>query len=309
MKLSARLIEAFLALDETRRFVVAAERCHVSPSAFSQMIARLEREVGARLFDRNTRQVALTAEGEAFAVGARRIAAEIAASIGEIADRAAFRSGRVTVATPASLSADWMPAQLAAFRTAHPSLVLKLRDVVTDRCLDLVQAGQADLAIVGLPGNALEFESLSCFDERFFVLCRRDDPLAAGARVSLRQLRGRAFIRTSSVWRQLQPELLRAQVRDTGLEVEQFGTVAGLVLHGFGISLVPASALSLCRRPGLLARPVADRAVVRPLYLVRLRGRTPSAAAAALWRQLSGAIAAPLSGARRAGRRPAGSGR
>jgi DNA-binding transcriptional LysR family regulator len=54
MHLSGRLIDAFLALEETRRFAVAAERCHVSPSAFSQMIARLGEQVGARLFDRDT---------------------------------------------------------------------------------------------------------------------------------------------------------------------------------------------------------------------------------------------------------------
>ncbi len=47
MNLSGRLIDAFLALEETRRFAVAAQRCHVSPSAFSQMISRLEEQVGA----------------------------------------------------------------------------------------------------------------------------------------------------------------------------------------------------------------------------------------------------------------------
>ena len=70
MNLSGRLIDAFQALEETRRFAVAAKRCHVSRSAFSQMIGRLEEQVGARLFDRDTRNVALTPEGEVFSRGA-----------------------------------------------------------------------------------------------------------------------------------------------------------------------------------------------------------------------------------------------
>ena len=98
MNLSGRLIDAFLALEETRRFAVAAQRCNVSASAFSQMISRLEAQVGARLFDRDTRNVALTPEGEVFSQGAHRIAAEMNASLVELRDRAARTVGRVTMA-------------------------------------------------------------------------------------------------------------------------------------------------------------------------------------------------------------------
>ena len=90
MNLSGRLIDAFLALEETRRFAVAARRCNVSASAFSQMIGRLEEQVGARLFDRDTRNVALTPEGQAFSAGAHRIADEIRATLSDLKDRAAW---------------------------------------------------------------------------------------------------------------------------------------------------------------------------------------------------------------------------
>ena len=104
MNLSGRLIDAFLALEETKRFAIAAERCYVSPSAFSQMITRLEAQVGARLFDRDTRNVALTPEGEIFSQGAHRIAAEINSSLTELRDRAQFTMGRVTIAAPPSMA-------------------------------------------------------------------------------------------------------------------------------------------------------------------------------------------------------------
>ena len=67
--LSTRLLDAFLALVETRHFGLAAQRCHITPSALSQMISRLESQLQVRLFDRDTRNVSLTPEGETFAQG------------------------------------------------------------------------------------------------------------------------------------------------------------------------------------------------------------------------------------------------
>src|SRR5712692_1891218 len=66
INISTRLLRAFLALNECRHFTHAAERCHVSQSAFSVMIQKLETAVGARLFERDTRNVTLTPEGELF---------------------------------------------------------------------------------------------------------------------------------------------------------------------------------------------------------------------------------------------------
>ena len=78
------------------------------------MISRLEEQVGARLFDRETRNVALTPEGEVSSHGAHRIAAEIRSSLAELMDRAPRRKGRVAVAVTPSLAADWLPRRLGA---------------------------------------------------------------------------------------------------------------------------------------------------------------------------------------------------
>ncbi|MGE0798642.1 MAG: LysR substrate-binding domain-containing protein, partial [Lautropia sp.] len=262
MNLSGRLLEAFLALDETRRFVVAADRCHVTPSAFSQMIGRLEAQVGVRLFDRDTRNVSLTAEGEVFAASARRISAEFGAAMEKLRDRASLNVGSVTIAAPPSLAAAWLPGLLAEFRSRHPSISLGLRDVVSDRCLELVLDGHVDFGINARHGSGLEFETVLQRNERFFLLCRDSDPLADGSGIRLKDLRGRDFIhlvRTGSAWQRIRDDLTRAGVRDAGFEVEQFSTVAGLVSAGFGVSVVPELALPLCQRPGLRVVRVADK--------------------------------------------------
>jgi DNA-binding transcriptional LysR family regulator len=296
MNLSGRLIDAFLALEDTRRFALAAERCHVSPSAFSQMISRLEEQVGARLFDRDTRNVALTPEGEIFSQGAHRIAAEIAHAAAELRERASRNVGRVAIAGPPSAASVWLPTQMAAFRRDHPGIALRLHDVVSDRCLDLIARGEVDLGLNAQPGHEGEFEAVHLFDERLHLLCRRDHPLGASASVRLRDLRNQAFIhtvRTGSIWQQTQAMLSAARVRDSGFEVAQFGTLAGLVEQGFGISVVPALALALCRREALVAIPLADRRAVRPLYMVKRRHRSLSVAAAAMWERLLANLPVP----------------
>ena len=305
MSLSGRLIDAFLALEETRRFSLAAQRCHMSPPAFSQMVARLEEQVGVRLFDRTTRHVTLTPEGEVFAQGARRIASEMRAAIDDLQDRAQRRTGRVSVAAPPSLAADWLPQQLALFHQRYPGIELRLRDVVSDVCLDTVRRGEADFGLNALPGNSLEFDAVKLLDEPLYLICRADDPLAARPKVRLSHLRQRAFIhtlRSGSVWQHLQPLLRDQDIQDTGFEVDQLGTLAGLVAHGFGISIVPRSALQLCQRDSLAAVPLEGAQASRPIYLVRPRHRSLSAAAAGLWALLLQGV--PQLRRARAGLRP-----
>ena len=289
MNLNGREIDAFLALEETRRFAIAARRCHVSPSAFSQMIGRLEKQVGARLFDRNTRNVALTPEGEAFSRGAHRIAAEIRGSINELHERANRRVGRITVAVTPSLAADWLPQRLAAFHKAHPGIALRLHDVTTERCLEMISRGEADFGISAQQGTDLEFESHLLFMERYFLVCRKSDPLAQLDEIRLCDLKDREFVhmvRTGSVHQQMMPLLSKAQVRDSGMEVANFGTLAGLVAAGFGIGIVPEQARQLCTRPGLTTIHVNAPKAVRPISMIRRRGRSLSVAADALWGQL-----------------------
>lgn len=300
MNLSGRLIDAFLALEETRRFAVAAERCHVSASAFSQMISRLEEQVGARLFDRDTRNVALTPEGEVFSQGAHRIAAEMDASLSELRDRAQRNVGRVSIAGPPSLAASWLPQQMASFRSDYPGIAMRLHDVVSDHCLEMVARGEVDFGLNAQRGNVLEFEAQLLFNEHLYLICQAGDPLAQNKSVRMKDLRHHEFIhsvRSGSVWQQMLPMVSAAGIRDSGLEVTQFATMSGLIANGFGISVVPQFAVELCRRPGIAVVPVTDTKARRPIYMVKRKHRSLSVAAAEMWKRLAeagkGLTAAP----------------
>lgn len=293
MRLSTVQIDAFLTLAEVLQFSGAAERCHVSTSALSQIIGRLEDEVGAKLFDRSTRQVALTPEGEAFLVGARRIAHEIESVTNELRDRVAGRSGHVSIAATPTPCIAWLPKVMSQFRSDYPQISLKLRDATSDRCLSMLMEGYADFGVMATAGEQLEFESTPLFDETFYCLCLKSDPLAQFKSLALNQLSGRDYIEVrgmGDVWEARRLDLMAVGVRDSGLEVANIGTLVGLIAAGFGIGLVPRMALPLCQRAELVARPIRSRGFVRTFYLVKRRRKSFSLAAEKMVRFVMSAV-------------------
>lgn len=289
MKFSGRLIDAFLALEETKHFGLAAQRCNVSPSALSQSISRLEAQLGIKLFDRDTRNVSLTPEGEIFAQGANRIAAEIRSTLEDIGDRLQKKAGRISLAAPPSMASNWLPERMAVFKSRFPNIELRLSDVVSDQCIDLIRQGQADIAINAQPGNPLELDSQILFHEPMFLICHSSHPFAREKSISLKELKKQPFIhtiRTGSVWQHVQSFLGTAGVVDTGLEVSQLGTLGGLVARDFGLSIVPQFALTLCMRKEVAAIRIKDKKAVRPIYLVKKRNHSLSAAAQSFYEQL-----------------------
>lgn len=290
INLSARDIEAFLALAQSQHFTRAAERCHLSQSAFSQKIGRIEQSAGVRLFERSTRHVALTPEGEAFAQELQRIEQDMRAAFANLQDLASLRVGRVAVAALPSVAAVWMPQVIARYRAQHPQIRVALFDTLAGGGLALLREGRVDMALTA-GGDLREFDAQVLRMERFFLVCRKDHPLAAKKSVTLGQLAGQEMIhlaRSSSVRQQLEAQAGVAALHAGGLEVEHLATLAALVSQGLGVSLVPELTLFHFRREGLAAVPVRDAQLRRPIVLARRKGQALSIAAQAMADAIAG---------------------
>lgn len=284
INVSARDLDAFLALAQTQHFTRAAELCHLSQSAFSQKIGRIESEAGVRLFERSTRQVTLTPEGEMFAGEARSISQDMRQAFAGLQDLASLRTGRVAVAALPSVAAVWMPPVIARYRAAHPMIRVELFDALANAGLALLREGKADMAVTS-GGDLREFDVQVLREEKFFLVCRKDHALAGKRSVALSQLAGQEIVhlaRSSSVRQQLEA-LPGAQVLSPqGLEVEHLATVAALVAQGLGVSVVPELTLFHFRREQLAAVPVRDTQLRRPIVLARRKGKALSIAAQAM---------------------------
>ncbi|MBX3653486.1 MAG: LysR family transcriptional regulator [Ramlibacter sp.] len=282
--LSTRQLTAFVTLAQERSFTRAAAACHLSQPAFSALIRSLEDSLQARLFDRDTRSVQLTAEGRLFEPSARQLLGDFAAAVGDLHDHVQRRKGRVHVAALPSLAAGWLPAIFREFRATWPGIELGLSDILSDGCIDLVRSGKADFALAsagtGIAGLSTE---LLCAD-RFWLVCRADHPLATAKQPSLKALARYPLIhlsRNSSVRQALDAALHPIQAHSV-LEVDQLATVMGMVEAGLGISIIPALTLFHFERDTLVRRPLAAPGLTRRIYVVRRSDSSLSVAAQTL---------------------------
>lgn len=260
-----------IALDELRHFSLAAERCHVTQSALSQMVSKLERTVNMRLVDRDRRRVILTSDGERFVAAARRVMAELDEVSADLRERGDLRKGRIVVTAQPSLAAHWLPPIIAAFRERHPGVQVGLYDAPPDKALEQVRQRQADLALTARGPGLAGLQHRLLFEDRFAVVCPRSHALARRKTVSIGALEGQDFIRlirNGSIAQHLDHALRAVRVVDTGLEVEQVATLAGLVASGLGISIVPMAALPYFDPQRVAAVRLAEEDLIRPIYLV-----------------------------------------
>lgn len=286
INLSTRELRALAVLAQERNFTRAAARCHLSQSAFSALIKGLEEQVGGRLFDRTTRQVELTVEGETFLKAALRLLHDVDSAVADVRDHVARRRGRVSLAVLPSLAAGWLPPLLAQFHQRYPGIELDVADVLSDDCIARVRSGQADLALAATRSEAPELRTVPFCSDQFHVVFHHTHPLAQGqGPVRLSDLSAYPFIhlaRSSSV-RQYVDRAIYPQTMRTVLELEQLSTVAAMVRENLGISIIPALTLFHFEDAALAARLVVARGLKRQLFVVHRADRTLSSAAQAMY--------------------------
>jgi DNA-binding transcriptional LysR family regulator len=151
-----RQVRYFLAVAGSRHFGRAAEELHVVQPAVSQQISRLERELGVRLLNRDTRNVSLTAEGTAFLEHAREIVAAVDRAAA--AAREARRAGRTLHVGTGSGLGDLLGVVLTELSSTHPDLSIELTRLKEPERLRGLAAGRLGAAVVrspvaGLPGG------------------------------------------------------------------------------------------------------------------------------------------------------------
>lgn len=279
INLSVKSLEAFFALKECRQFTSAAKRCHVTQSAFSQIIARLEAQIGMRLFDRDTRSVRLTAEGELFALKAQEILSHIDRAVTDMQDYANKRWGRLALAIVPSLAGSWLPGLVRQYRQIYPGITLDLHDTSSERCLQLLRSSKVDIAVTAQPGNHGECLTDILSEEPFYLVCSERHAPKRKRPLTLRDLHGVPVIHlvhtehvraiSSGDTHPLRPLLRDAGVQEVGIEVEHATTLAGLVAQGLGTSVVPHSMLDYFQLPSLLCLPISRTAMRRPIFIVR----------------------------------------
>lgn len=286
VNLTLQQLEAFVRVATTSNFRAAAGHLHVSQPALSRTVKVVEQAIGARLFDRDTRHVALTPAGAELLPIAQRILDNFNNAFSELSQFLDGRSGHVTVASLPSVSVALLPRAIAAFRRAVPGVQFSLVEGPAEVLRAAVVDGTADFAISvrAAPQQSLHFEPLR--DDPFVLLCRCDEPLAARAAVPWTAFAGRPFIasgRTSSIRPITDAVFLQRGMQVVPvLECPSVAATGGLVAAGLGITALPRLALDLIKPDRqLVAVPLQRPAIARSLGLLTRIGRSLSPASRA----------------------------
>lgn len=142
-----------LAIARTGSFTRAAGECFVVQSALSHQVKVLERELGVTLFARTSRRVELTAAGEAFLPGARACLEAAERAVVDAAAAAGHVRGRLVIGMIPTVTAVDVPAALSRFRAVHPEVGVSVRGGGSTRSIELIRAGEMDVAFLGLPAS------------------------------------------------------------------------------------------------------------------------------------------------------------
>ncbi|MFJ9419821.1 LysR family transcriptional regulator [Streptomyces sp. NPDC101227] len=273
-----RLLRAFVAVADELHFTRAAARLYVAQQALSRDIRRLERELGAGLFVRTTRQVALTAEGERLLPYARRVLSaqdELVAAFRGAAERPLLVDVGAPVGTAFRV--------LAEARERVPEsceLVARFHSGLTGAAGELA-AGRLDVSFgrfAGLPaGVRAELDHQPVRLEPMAVLLRDDHPLAARSAVPLAELAGETLYAGAgnagtAEWTGLAARLFEGR----GIAMaEPFPEIEGpeefvRVVRKRGWSVL--ASVEFIEVPGMVLRPVVDPVPLSPVSMVWRRG-------------------------------------
>lgn len=272
-----RLLRQFIAVAEERHVRRAAERLGMAQPPLSTAMKRLEDVIGAALFDRSRRRVALTPAGTALLEEARRTLAQAEHAVTVARQAGQGLTGLLRITFVGSAMFERLPPVLKALRVRHPGLALDLREATTMRQLDELRGGRGDLGFVIPPLPDSEgLEQRPAWAEPMVAVVPADHRLAGCGRIDLSDLADEPFV----MFPQGEGPGFHAAILEAcakagfvpriAQSAHQMHAIVSLVAAGFGVSLVPASLRRL--------RPHGVR------YL-SLAGRAPQARIAAAWRR------------------------
>ena len=157
-------LEAFIALADTFHFARAAAQVHLSPSALSRLLGRLEEELGVTLFERDTRQVSLTAEGETFLSFARETIHRRDDLRLKLSERDDQLRGILRIYASVTACYSILPPLIETLSKEHPALRLSVETGDPAGAAEAVREGRAELGLDAIPPNG--YRDLECHSVR-----------------------------------------------------------------------------------------------------------------------------------------------
>jgi DNA-binding transcriptional LysR family regulator len=276
----------FLLADvaQHRSITAAAQALAYTPSAISQQVKLLEREVKLPLLERHPRGVRLTDAGEAVVNAADKIRRLLEAADNELAEIAGLRRGSLRLGAFPTAGASIVPLAITAFQQRHPDIEVSVRSARLAEMLQLLESRDIDIGLVWdydwcrietVVGPAV-LATHHILDDPMELVVARKHPRARRRRVPLAELADERWIIRADA--HPGAEVLVRACRAAGFEprvsfeAHDYQEAQAMVAVGLGVALIPRLALTSVR-DDVTAISLGDTAPVRRVLLARLADR------------------------------------
>jgi DNA-binding transcriptional LysR family regulator len=283
--LDVRRLRVLCAVADHPTLSAAADALSYTPSAVSQQIVALEREIGVRVLHRGPRGVRLTAAGQLLVEQARPILSGLQAAEASVTALNDLSTGRLALASFATAGATILPRAIASFRARHPEVTITLTQADPQAAMARLRAGKVDLILTADAEQSPDgVELVTLLEDPLHAVLPSSHPLAGREQIALEELASETWVDTptgSDARRLLLWACARAGfIPRVAFESDEYLTIQQLVAAGVGVALVPGLALRSSSVPRTTGVPLGAPVVRRVMAAVHTpEFRAPAASA------------------------------
>jgi DNA-binding transcriptional LysR family regulator len=268
-------LETFLAVAEERSFSRAAARLHRTQPAVSQIVAKLETELGEVLLDRSSRDGTLTDAGEVLREYATKLLNLRTEATGALTELRELHRGRLNLAANEYTCLYLLPL-LDEFRRRNPRIKVTVQRALASRIADEVLLHSVEIGVLSFRPEDPQVRSVLVYRDQLAFVVNPRHPLAHAGEVAIRQLGTENFIahNISSPQRQKVIEAFRRHKTPLrmGVELPSLEAIKRFVEMGNGVALVPGLTVRTELASGALVQvQVRELQMERRLRLVYRR--------------------------------------
>ncbi len=243
-------LRTFVTVAHLNSFSRAAEQLHLTQPAVSAQVGALEDALGARLFDRIGKKIALSASGKLVLDASEAVLCRLERLRGDLADLKSLRAGRLSIGASQVAGVYLLPELLAAFRVEYPGIDADVRIEPARRVVEMLAEGEIDCAVIGegAPITDPRVAIKPIARDELVLIVPNGHVFAQMTTVAPRSLAQFPFVlprRDSASSEHLLDQLAAVGIRlDNVLELGNIGAVKRAVEAGLGVSIVSRIAVA-----------------------------------------------------------------
>jgi DNA-binding transcriptional LysR family regulator len=277
-RLDWNLLRTFLAVVQERSFSAAALKLHVTQSAVSQALRRLETQLGRRLIERHHTRFALTRAGEEVLRAAEAIHGNVSQLMADVSQAEEQTVGRIHVLVASRIRSRIYDDFWASFHRAHPRIEVQLEVMPSSAIVVALQQRAASAGIALCQQIPKRLDHHLFLRQNYALFCGRHHPLFGRKDIRLEDLTNENFVTfdSAALGDSLSPlAIFRDQLGFRGPTVAtspNYDEVRRLLTAGFGIGCLPEQGIQSDVQNGRLWRlPPVEGVCVAELYLLWCR--------------------------------------